>query len=280
MAFAHLHLHTEFSLLDGACRIKPLIARLKELNMDACAVTDHGVLYGAVDFYKECKRHGIHPVIGCEVYVTQDRYEKTGANREYSHLILLCENMTGYQNLMKLSSAGFTEGFYYKPRIDLELLKEHHEGLIASSACLSGELPKLLLENRYEDAKAHALLMQDIMGEGNYFIELMDHAIREQKLVLPQLVKLSRETGIPLIATNDCHYLKKEDAAAQEVLMCIQTGKTLEDEQRMRMETEELYVKSEEEMRALFPHLGDAITRTHEIAMRCAALITGCQQFV
>ncbi|NLX83104.1 MAG: DNA polymerase III subunit alpha [Clostridiales bacterium] len=269
MAFAHLHLHTEFSLLDGACRIKPLIARLKELNMDACAVTDHGVLYGAVDFYKECKRHGIHPVIGCEVYVTQDRYEKTGANREYSHLILLCENMTGYQNLMKLSSAGFTEGFYYKPRIDLELLKEHHEGLIASSACLSGELPKLLLENRYEDAKAHALLMQDIMGEGNYFIELMDHAIREQKLVLPQLVKLSRETGIPLIATNDCHYLKKEDAAAQEVLMCIQTGKTLEDEQRMRMETEELYVKSEEEMRALFPHLGDAITRTHEIAMRC-----------
>ena len=253
MAFAHLHLHTEYSLLDGACRIKPLIAQLKELGMDTCAFTDHGVLYGAVDFYKECKRHGIHPVIGCEVYVTQDMREKSGANREYSHLILLCENMTGYQNLMKLSSAGFTEGFYYKPRIDLALLKEHHEGFIASSACLSGELPKLLLENRYEDAKAHALMMQDIMVPGNYFIEVMDHHIREQKLVIPQLVKLSRESGIPLIVTNECHYLKKEDAPAQEVLMCIQTGKTLEDEQRMRMETEELYVKSEEEMRALFP---------------------------
>ena len=269
MAFAHLHLHTEYSLLDGACRIRPLIQRLLELGMDACAVTDHGVLYGAVDFYKECRAHGIHPVIGCEVYVTGDRFEKTGANREYSHLILLCENMTGYRNLMKLSSAGFTEGFYYKPRIDLNLLREHHEGLIATSACLSGELSKLLLEGRYEDARDHALLMQDIMGAGNYFIELMDHAIREQKLVLPQLVKLSQDTGIPLIATNDCHYLRQEDAPAQEVLMCIQTGKTLEDEQRMRMETEELYVKSEAEMRALFPHLGEAVSRTHDIAMRC-----------
>ena len=269
MAFAHLRLHSEYSLLGGACRIKPLVKRLKELGMDACAITDNGVLYGAIDFYKECKLNGIHPVIGCEVYVTPKMSEKTGANREYSHLILLCENMTGYQNLMKLSSAGFTEGFYYKPRIDLELLERHHEGLIAMSACLSGELPKLLLEGRYEDAKAHALTMRSIMGEGNYYIELMDHALREEKQVLPQLVKLSKETGIPLVVTNDCHYLKKEDAHAQEVLMCIQTGKTLEDEQRMRMETQELYVKSEEEMRALFPHLGEAVTRSHDIALRC-----------
>ena len=269
MAFTHLHLHTEFSLLDGACRIKPLVARIKELGMDSVAVTDHGALYGAVDFYKECKVQGIHPVIGCEVYVAPDRLEKSGANRENSHLVLLCENMAGYRNLMKLSSAGFTEGFYYRPRIDLKLLEEHSEGLIATSACLSGELPKLLLEGRYEDARAHALEMQRIMGKGNYFIELMDHAIREEKLVLPQLVKLSEDTGIPLVVTNDCHYLRKEDAPAQEVLMCIQTGKTLEDAQRMRMETEELYVKSEEEMRALFPHLGEAVSRAHEIAMRC-----------
>lgn len=269
MAFAHLHLHTEYSLLDGACRIKPLVAHIKALGMDAVAVTDHGVLYGAVDFYKECKAQGIHPVIGCEVYVAPSMTEKSGANREYSHLILLCENMTGYQNLMKLSSAGFTEGFYYKPRIDLALLEQHHEGLIATSACLSGELPSLLLEGRYEDARAHALNMERIMGKGNYFIELMDHAIREEKLVLPQLVKLSEDTGIPLVVTNDCHYLQKEDAHAQEVLMCIQTGKTLEDSQRMRMETEELYVKSEAEMRALFPHLGEAVSRTQEIALRC-----------
>ncbi len=269
MAFTHLHLHTEYSLLDGACRIEPLMERLKELGMDACAVTDHGALYGAVDFYKACKMSGIHPVIGCEVYLCPDMAEKTSYNREYSHLILLCENMEGYRNLMKLSSAGFTRGFYYKPRIDLKLLEDHHEGLIALSACLSGEVPKLLLEGRYEDAKAHALDMRRIMGEGNYFIELMDHAIREEKLVLPQLVKLSGDTGIPLVVTNDCHYLRQGDARAQEVLMCIQTGKTLEDEQRMKMDTEELYVKSEEEMRRLFPHLGDAVERTDEIAKRC-----------
>ena len=269
MAFAHLHLHTEYSLLDGACRIGPLVSRLQELGMDACAVTDHGALYGAVDFYKACKAGGIHPVIGCEVYVCPDMDEKTSAAREYSHLILLCENETGYRNLMKLSSEGFTRGFYYKPRIDLKLLKAHHEGLIALSACLSGEVPKLLLEGRYGDAKAHALMMRDLMGEGNYFIELMDHAIREEKIVLPQLVRLSEETGIPTVVTNDCHYLRAQDAKAQEVLMAIQTGKTLEDAQRMRMETEELYVKGEAEMRRLFPGMEDAIERTHDIAMRC-----------
>ena len=269
MSFTHLHLHTEYSLLDGACRIIPLMERLRELGMDACAVTDHGVLYGAVDFYKACKLNNIHPVIGCEVYLCADMDEKTSVTREYSHLILLCENMEGYRNLMKLSSEGFTRGFYYKPRIDLKLLEKHAAGLIALSACLSGEVPKLLLEGRNEDAKNHALLMQRIMGKGNYFIELMDHAIREEKQVLPQLVKLSEDTGIPLVVTNDCHYLRRGDAHAQEVLMCIQTGKTLEDEQRMRMETEELYVKSEEEMRRLFPHLGDAVERTAQIAKRC-----------
>ncbi|MDD4081679.1 MAG: PHP domain-containing protein, partial [Eubacteriales bacterium] len=221
MAFSHLHLHTEFSLLDGACRIDPLMTRLKKLGMDACAVTDHGALYGVIDFYKAARKAGIHPVIGCEMYVCPDMDEKTSQAREYSHLILLCENMAGYRNLMKLSSEGFTRGFYYKPRVDMDLLREHHEGLIALSACLSGDLPKLLLEGRYEDARAHALLMRDIFGEGNYFIELMDHHIREEKQVIPRLVKLSRETGIPLVVTNDCHYLRKEDAPAQEVLMCI-----------------------------------------------------------
>ncbi|MGI6695298.1 MAG: DNA polymerase III subunit alpha [Christensenellales bacterium] len=269
MAFAHLHLHTEYSLLDGACRINPLMARLQELGMDACAITDHGALYGVIDFYKAAKKAGIHPVIGCEMYVCPDMTEKTSQAREYSHLILLCENMQGYRNLMKLSSEGFVRGFYYKPRIDLALLREHSQGLIALSACLSGELPKLLLEGRYEDAREHALMMQEIMGPGNYFIELMDHAILEEKQVIPRLIKVSEETGIPLVVTNDCHYLRKEDARAQEVLMCIQTGKTLEDNQRMRMETEELYVKSEAEMRGLFPDLGDAISRTHEIALRC-----------
>ncbi len=270
MSFAHLHLHTEYSLLDGACRIGPLMERLRELGMDACAVTDHGALYGAIDFYKACKSNGIHPVIGCEVYVCNDMDEKKTVAREYSHLILLSENMQGYRNLMKLSSEGFTRGFYYKPRIDLKLLEKHSGGLIALSACLSGELPKMLLEGRYEDAKSHALLMQRIMGRGNYFIELMDHALREEKMVLPQLIRLSEDTGIPLAVTNDCHYLRREDARAQEVLMCIQTGKTLEDGQRMRMETEELYVKGEEEMRRLFPHLGDAIERTEQIAKRCS----------
>ncbi|NLA54404.1 MAG: DNA polymerase III subunit alpha, partial [Clostridiales bacterium] len=269
MAFAHLHVHSEYSLLDGACRIKDLVKQVKALGMTSCAITDHGVMYGAIDFYQACKDSGIHPVIGSEVYICADIKEKNVFSREYNHLILLCENDVGYQNLMKLVSVGFTQGFYYKPRIDYTLLREHHEGLIAFSACLSGELPSLLLEGRYEDAKQHALLMQEIMGVGNYFIEVMDHGIRDEKLVLPKLVALSRELSIPLVATNDCHYLAKEDAAAQEVLMCIQTGKVLQDQNRMRMETEELYLKSETQMRALFPDLGDAISRTEEIAKRC-----------
>ena len=269
MAFAHLHVHTEYSLLDGACRIKDLVKRVKALGMTSCAVTDHGVMYGAVDFHLACKAENIHPVIGCEVYICHDMEEKRSFSREYSHLILLCENNVGYENLMKLVSEGFTRGFYYKPRIDYELLRMYHEGLIALSACLSGELPSLLLEGRYEDAREHALMMQDIMGQGNYFIELMDHSLRDEKTVLPRLIRVSAETGIPMVVTNDCHYLAKEDAAAQEVLMCIQTGKTLEDQNRMRMETQELFFKSEEQMRKLFPDMPDAINRTEEIARRC-----------
>ena len=269
MAFAHLHLHTEYSLLDGANRIGPLVSRLKELGFTHAAITDHGVMYGAVDFYNACRDAGITPVIGCEVYICRNRFEKSGAAREYSHMILLCENNTGYQNLIKLVSAGFTEGFYYKPRIDYELLKQHTEGLICLSACLSGDLPKMLLEGRYDDAKTYALQMQELFGRDHYYIELMDHGIPEEKTVLPRLVRVAQETGIPMVATNDCHYLNREDSKAQEVLLCIQTGKTLQDETRMRMNTEELYVKSEAEMRAVFPNFPEAIENSQRIAERC-----------
>lgn len=269
MAFTHLHLHTEYSLLDGACRIGPLMKRLKALGMDACAITDHGVMYGVIDFYQQCKDNGIRPVIGCEVYVSANMRDRSAYAREYSHLILLCENNTGYQNLMYLVSEGFTQGFYYKPRIDYALLKQRHEGLIALSACLSGDLPRLLLDGRYEDARNYCGMMRDTFGEDHFYIEIMDHGIQEEKEVLPQLVRLSAETGIPLVATNDCHYLEQQDAAAQEVLMCIQTGKTLDDTQRMRMGTDQLYVKSEEEMLRLFPGLSDAVQRSAEIAARC-----------
>ncbi len=269
MAFAHLHLHTEYSLLDGACRIRDLMGRLKGMNMDACAITDHGVMYGAVEFYTACKENGIHPVIGCEMYLCPDMHDKQSEAREYSHLILLCENETGYENLMYLCSEGFVHGFYYKPRIDYKLLREHHEGLIALSACLSGDLPKLLLDNRLLEAEQYVNTMREMMGENNFFIEIMDHGIREEKQVLPRLIALSRKTGVPLVATNDCHYLKKEDADTQEVLMCIQTGKTLDDDTRMRMNTSELYVKNEEEMRRLFMACPDAVDRSEEIARRC-----------
>ncbi len=269
MAFAHLHLHTEYSLLDGACRIKKLVRRIKELGMDSCAVTDHGVLYGAVEFYMACRDEGIRPIIGCEAYVCPDMEDKRTLSREYSHLILLCENETGYQNLMYLVSEAFTRGFYYRPRMDYALIKEHHEGLICLSACISGDLPKLLLEERYGDAEKYVRAMQALFGPDHYFIEIMDHGLPEEKTVLPRLVEMSRKTGAPLVATNDCHYLRREDADAQEVLMCIQMGKTLEDDQRLRQHTQELYVKSEEEMRALFPDLQDAVSRSEEIAQRC-----------
>ena len=269
MPFAHLHLHSEYSLLDGANRIKPLVKRLKELGQTHAALTDHGVMYGAIDFYNACQDAGITPVIGCEVYICQDRFEKHGAAREYSHLILLCENNTGYHNLIKLVSAGFTEGFYYRPRIDYQLLKENHEGLICLSACLSGDLPKMLLSGQMEEAKKYALEMQEMFGKGRYFIEIMDHGLQEERMVLPRLKQLSRDTGIPLVATNDCHYLYREDAPAQEVLMCIQTGKTLQDETRMRMESDQLYVKSESEMRDLFRDCPEAVDMAQTIAEMC-----------
>ncbi len=267
--FAHLHLHTEYSLLDGACRIKPLMKRLKEMGMQSCAITDHGVMYGVLDFYRAAKAEGIHPVIGCEVYVCPDMDNKTSVSRDYSHLILLCENQQGYRNLSALVSEGWTRGFYYRPRVDYRLLEKYHEGLIAMSACLSGDLPKLLLDRRENDARAMAQRYLDIFGRDNFYIELQDHGLPEQRQVLPRLVKLAREMDIPMVCTNDCHYLEKDDAQMQEVLMCIQTGKTLQDENRMRMQTDQLYVKSEEEMLHAFPNFRDAIERTEEIARRC-----------
>ena len=269
MAFAHLHLHTEYSLLDGACRIKKLPALIKELGMDACAITDHGVLYGVVDFYTGCQDAGVHPVIGCEMYLCPNMDEKVYANREYSHLILLCENNTGYQNLMYLCSEAFTRGFYYKPRIDYKLLREHSEGLICLTACLSGDLPKLLLDGRIAEAEKYTREMAALFGPDHFYIEIMDHGISEEKRLLPRIIDMSERTGIPLVATNDCHYMRREDAETQEVLMCIQTGKTLDDENRMRMDTDQLYVKSEDEMLALFPGHADAVQRAHDIAMRC-----------
>ncbi len=264
--FAHLHLHSEYSLLDGACRIRQLIPRLKELGQDACAITDHGVLYGAVEFWSAMTDAGLHPVIGCEMYVAEDMRSQ---QRGMAHLILLCENQTGYRNLCLLDSLAFTEGFYYRPRIDYECLAQHHEGLIALSACLSGDLSRMLLDGRYEDARKFVERMERIMGRDHFYIELMDHGLPEEKTVLPRLVRLSEETGVPTVVTNDCHYLTREDAEAQEVLMCIQTGKTLEDDQRMRLQTDQLYVKSEDEMRRLFPGFEDAVARTEEIAQRC-----------
>ncbi|MBQ8072719.1 MAG: DNA polymerase III subunit alpha [Clostridia bacterium] len=269
MSFTHLHLHTEYSLLDGACRISKLVEKLQSLGMTSCAVTDHGAMYGAIDFYTAMTDAGIKPIIGMEAYVCRDRMDRSPAGRENSHLILLCENNTGYQNLMKLSSEAFLTGYYYKPRMDYDLIREHHEGLICCSACLSGDLPKMLLNGQEESARAYVREMQEIFGEDNFFIEIMDHGLRDEKTVMPRLIALAREMNVPLVATNDCHYLEKKDAEAQEVLMCIQTGKNLADDQRMRMETRELYVKSEEEMRALFRAVPDAIENTVKIAERC-----------
>ncbi len=269
MSFTHLHLHTEYSLLDGACRIPALVERLKALGMDACAVTDHGVMYGAIDFYTAMTDAGIKPIIGMEGYVCRDRTDRSPAGRENSHLILLCENNTGYENLMKLSSEAFLTGYYYRPRMDYALIRQHHEGLICLSACLSGDLPKMLLNGQDESARAYVREMQDLFGKENFYIEIMDHGLRDEKTVLPRLIALAREMDVPLAATNDCHYLERKDAEAQEILMCIQTGKVLEDSERMRMDTRELYVKSEEEMRELFRNVPDAIENTRVITERC-----------
>ena len=272
MSFTHLHLHTGYSLLDGSSKIPELVRRVKELGMDACAITDHGVMYGVIEFYKACKAEGIKPIIGCEVYVAPgSRFEKgkEKSAERYNHLILLAENDTGHKNLMKLVSRGFTEGFYYKPRVDYELLSEYHEGIIASSACLAGIVPTKLRNGDYEGAKAEAMRLQEIFGENNFFLELQDHGLSEQKFVNQGLMRISSETGIPLVATNDCHYLYKEDAEAHDVLICIQTQKNVYDENRMKYEGGQFYVKSPEEMEEVFHYIPEAIHNTEEIAKRC-----------
>ena len=272
MSFTHLHLHTGYSLLDGSSKIPELVRRVKELGMDACAITDHGVMYGVIEFYKACKAEGIKPIIGCEVYVAPgSRFEKgkEKSAERYNHLILLAENDTGHKNLMKLVSKGFTEGFYYKPRVDYELLSEYHEGIIASSACLAGIVPTKLRNGDYEGAKEEAMRLKDIFGENNFFLELQDHGLSEQKFVNQGLMRISSETGIPLVATNDCHYLYKEDAEAHDVLICIQTQKNVYDEDRMKYEGGQFYVKSPEEMEEVFHYIPEAIHNTEEIARRC-----------
>jgi len=269
--FVHLHLHTEYSLLDGACRLGPLMERVKELGQTAVAITDHGVMYGCVDFYKAAKKAGVKPIIGCELYVApRTRFDKVyELDYEPWHLVLLCKNMTGYQNLIKLCSAGFTEGFYNKPRIDFDLLQEHSEGLICLSACLAGEVQNLLMHGNYDGAKAVALKYDALFGRGNYYLELQDHGIPEQKSINTGLLALHRDTGIPLVCTNDAHYLRKEDSEMHDVLLCIQTGKTLDDENRMRFSGTEFYVKSGEEMASLFPEAPEALANTVKIAEMC-----------
>ena len=272
MSFAHLHVHTEYSLLDGSNKIKEYVARVKELGMNSAAITDHGVMFGCIDFYKAAKEAGIKPIMGCEVYVAPgsrfDRETVKGEDRYY-HLVLLAENDLGYSNLTKIVSKGYVDGFYYKPRVDLEILEQYHEGVIALSACLAGEVPRYLVRNLYEEGKQAALRYQEIFGKGNFFLELQDHGIPEQRLVNQQLMRMSQETGIELVATNDVHYTYESDAESHDILLCIQTGKKVEDEDRMRYEGGQYYVKSEEEMRQLFPYALQALENTQKIADRC-----------
>ena len=268
--FTHLHVHTEYSLLDGACRIDRLFDHLKAMGQTACAITDHGVMYGCVAFFDAAKAAGIKPIIGCEVYVaTRTRFDKVNRIDGNNHLILLCKNEMGYKNLIKMVSAGFTEGFYSKPRIDKDLLEQHHEGLICLSACLAGEIPQAILAGDYERAKQAALYYRDLFGEGNYYIELQDHGLEEDQVVLPQLIRLARETGIPMVATNDAHYITKEDAKMQSILLCIQTGKTIADADRMEFQTDEFYLKSTDEMYDLFAMVPEACENTNKIAEQC-----------
>ena len=272
MAFAHLHVHTEYSLLDGSNKIKEYVEKIKALGMTAGAITDHGVMYGVIDFYKAAREAGINPVLGCEVYVAPgsrlDREMVHGEDRYY-HLVLLAENNTGYSNLMKIVSKGFVEGYYYKPRVDMEVLEKYHEGIIALSACLAGEVQRNLVRGMYEEAKEVAYRYERCFGKGNFFLELQDHGIPEQKLVNQQLLRMSQETGIELVATNDVHYTNAEDAEPHDILLCLQTGKKLADEDRMRYEGGQYYVKSEEEMKSLFPYALQALENTQKIADRC-----------
>ena len=270
MAFAHLHVHTEYSLLDGACRINKIASAARQKGMTSLAITDHGVMYGVIDFYRACIKENIKPVIGCEVYVApHSRFDKTSSYEKYYHMVLLCENNTGYQNLIKLVSYGFTEGFYSKPRIDDELLEKYHEGLICLSACLAGEIPQKLLDGDYNAAKAKAEYYRDLFGKDNFFIELQDHGIEEQQRIIPSLVRIAEEIGVDIVATNDSHYIEKEDSKTHNILLCIQTNRTINDNDRMEFQTNEFYLKTEEEMRELFPKYPQAIDNTQEIADRC-----------
>ena len=270
MAFAHLHVHTEYSLLDGACRINKIASAARQKGMTSLAITDHGVMYGVIDFYRACIKENIKPVIGCEVYVApHSRFDKTSSYEKYYHMVLLCENNIGYQNLIKLVSYGFTEGFYSKPRIDDELLEKYHEGLICLSACLAGEIPQKLLDGDYNAAKAKAEYYRDLFGEDNFFIELQDHGIEEQQRIIPSLVRIADEIGVDIVATNDSHYIEKEDSKTHNILLCIQTNRTINDNDRMEFQTNEFYLKTEEEMRELFPKYPQAIENTQKIADRC-----------
>ena len=272
MAFTHLHVHTEYSLLDGSNKIKEYVARVKELGMNSAAITDHGVMYGVIDFYKEAKAQGINPILGCEVYVAPNsRFDREPVHGEdrYYHLVLLAENNTGYSNLMKIVSKGFVDGYYYKPRVDMEVLEQYHEGIIALSACLAGEVPRAITRGNYEEAKEIALKYQKCFGKENYFLELQDHGIPEQQNVNQHLLRMSQELGIELVATNDIHYTYAKDAEPHDILLCIQTGKKLADEDRMRYEGGQYYVKSEQEMAELFPYARQALENTQKIADRC-----------
>ena len=271
MSFVHLHVHTEYSLLDGACKIKNLVKAAKELSQPAIAITDHGCMYGVIDFYKAAKKEGIKPIIGCEVYVAPRKYTDKVAelDRENRHMVLLCENNVGYQNLIKLVSMAWIDGFYGKPRVDEELLEKYHEGIIALSACLAGEIPKALMRGNYELAKEKALKYKRTFGENNFFLELQDHGILEQKRINPDIIKLSKECDIPLVVTNDCHYIKREDKDLHKILLCIQTNHTIEDENSFEFPTDEFYLKSEAEMRELFPNVPEAYENTVKIAERC-----------
>ena len=272
MAFTHLHVHTEYSLLDGSNKITEYVKRVKELGMDSAAITDHGVMYGVIDFYKACKAEGIKPILGCEIYVAPNsRFDKelTGGEDRYYHLVLLAENNTGYDNLMRIVSRGFTEGYYYKPRVDMEILKEFHEGIIALSACLAGEVQRYIQKGLVEEAKKSALKYRDCFGEGNFFLEMQDHGLPEQRMVNTTLMQMSKELDIPLVVTNDVHYTYAEDVKPHDILLCIQTGKKLADEDRMRYEGGQYFVKSEEEMKGLFPYAWEAVENTQRIADRC-----------
>ena len=266
--FTHLHVHTSYSLLDGSVRVDELMQKVKELGMDSIAITDHGSMFGIVDFYKEALKSGVKPILGCEIYMTKGNYKET-KDRDMYHLILLAENQTGYSNLMKIVSEGYVNGFYYKPRVDKELLEKYSEGIIALSACLGGSIQKHLLYNEYDQAKELATTYNDIFGQDNFYLELQDHGMKDQKIVNQQLIRLSKETNIPLVATNDIHYTNKEDAKVHDALLCIQTGKTIHEENRMKFPSDEFYVKSYDEMKSLFPNQEQALENTWNIAQRC-----------